>query len=147
MTIILPLIVEVDFDIKILITNINSSKELPTLKQKYILNGQLSEIFDENLLVILEKEHYEKLINRVDYRDILNYLDKLLKTIQQVVRQEIEKEVSVWDVLNYFKENMAEREDFYKILDKELAIIKTHRPDIVASWKYYKEFEKICENL
>ncbi|MEB2806953.1 DUF2972 domain-containing protein [Campylobacter upsaliensis] len=145
MTIILPLIVEVDFDIKILITNINSSKELPTLKQKYILNGQLSEIFDENLLVILEKEHYEKLINRVDYRDILNYLDKLLKTIQQVVRQEIEKEVSVWDVLNYFKENMAEREDFYKILDKELAIIKTHRPDIVASWKYYEEFEKICE--
>ncbi|HEC1284501.1 TPA: DUF2972 domain-containing protein, partial [Campylobacter upsaliensis] len=23
----------------------------------------------------------------------------------------------------------------------------THRPDIVASWKYYKEFEKMCEEL
>ncbi|EAV9674568.1 DUF2972 domain-containing protein [Campylobacter upsaliensis] len=25
--------------------------------------------------------------------------------------------------------------------------IKKERPDIVDSWKYYKEFEKICENL
>ncbi|EAI0665600.1 DUF2972 domain-containing protein, partial [Campylobacter upsaliensis] len=25
--------------------------------------------------------------------------------------------------------------------------IKAVRPDIVASWKYYKEFEKMCENL
>ncbi|MBC5858435.1 DUF2972 domain-containing protein, partial [Campylobacter jejuni] len=25
--------------------------------------------------------------------------------------------------------------------------IKQHRPDIVASWKYYQEFEKMCEEL
>ncbi|EGK8071839.1 DUF2972 domain-containing protein, partial [Campylobacter upsaliensis] len=25
--------------------------------------------------------------------------------------------------------------------------IKKERPDIVDSWKYYKEFEKMCENL
>ncbi|MBC5861784.1 DUF2972 domain-containing protein, partial [Campylobacter jejuni] len=24
---------------------------------------------------------------------------------------------------------------------------KQHRPDIVASWKYYQEFEKMCEEL
>ncbi|EDP6349978.1 DUF2972 domain-containing protein, partial [Campylobacter jejuni] len=23
---------------------------------------------------------------------------------------------------------------------------KQHRPDIVASWKYYQEFEKICKD-
>ncbi|EAK4105488.1 DUF2972 domain-containing protein, partial [Campylobacter jejuni] len=22
-----------------------------------------------------------------------------------------------------------------------------HRPDIVASWKYYQEFEKMCQEL
>ncbi|EAH8308042.1 DUF2972 domain-containing protein, partial [Campylobacter jejuni] len=25
--------------------------------------------------------------------------------------------------------------------------IKQHRPDIVASWKYYQEFEKMCKEL
>ncbi|EKC9554029.1 DUF2972 domain-containing protein [Campylobacter upsaliensis] len=25
--------------------------------------------------------------------------------------------------------------------------MKANRPDIVASWKYYKEFEKICEKF
>ncbi|CAG9467996.1 DUF2972 domain-containing protein [Campylobacter upsaliensis] len=25
--------------------------------------------------------------------------------------------------------------------------MKANRPDIVNSWKYYKEFEKICEDL
>ncbi|WP_141080235.1 DUF2972 domain-containing protein, partial [Campylobacter jejuni] len=30
---------------------------------------------------------------------------------------------------------------------RELICIKQHRPDIVASWKYYQEFEKIYEGL
>ncbi|ECP8677442.1 DUF2972 domain-containing protein, partial [Campylobacter jejuni] len=25
--------------------------------------------------------------------------------------------------------------------------LKQHRPDIVASWKYYQEFEKMCKEL
>ncbi|EAI4952488.1 DUF2972 domain-containing protein, partial [Campylobacter jejuni] len=33
------------------------------------------------------------------------------------------------------------------ILDEELVYIKQHRPDIVASWKYYQEFEKMCKEL
>ncbi|EAH5200349.1 DUF2972 domain-containing protein, partial [Campylobacter upsaliensis] len=37
---------------------------------------------------------------------------------------------------------------FKKVIDeKHLPFIKAVRPDIVASWKYYKEFEKMCENL
>ncbi|EFR5254122.1 DUF2972 domain-containing protein, partial [Campylobacter jejuni] len=33
------------------------------------------------------------------------------------------------------------------ILDIGLSHIKQHRPDIVASWKYYQEFEKMCKEL
>ncbi|MBK1973981.1 DUF2972 domain-containing protein, partial [Campylobacter sp. TTU-622] len=36
----------------------------------------------------------------------------------------------------------------YKIkLDDELSHIKQHHPNIVASWKYYQEFEKMCKEL
>ncbi|MCW1341923.1 DUF2972 domain-containing protein, partial [Campylobacter jejuni] len=51
------------------------------------------------------------------------------------------------DVLNYFKENKELRLKLKNILDKELVHIKKYRPDIVASWKYYQEFEKMCEEL
>ncbi|WP_333721564.1 DUF2972 domain-containing protein [Campylobacter helveticus] len=36
---------------------------------------------------------------------------------------------------------------FKKVFDKEFTHIKANRPDIVASWKYYKEFEKMCEDF
>ncbi|MBF7049137.1 DUF2972 domain-containing protein, partial [Campylobacter volucris] len=50
-------------------------------------------------------------------------------------------------ILNYLKNNKEARMQLKQILDKELAHIKQHRPDIVASWKYYQEFEKMCEKL
>ncbi|EJP9032980.1 DUF2972 domain-containing protein, partial [Campylobacter jejuni] len=34
-----------------------------------------------------------------------------------------------------------------ELLDYELQHIKQHRPDIVASWKYYQEFERMCKEL
>ncbi|EAH6971378.1 DUF2972 domain-containing protein, partial [Campylobacter jejuni] len=51
------------------------------------------------------------------------------------------------DVLNYLKENKELRVKLKNILDKELVHIKQHRPDIVASWKYYQEFEQMCKEL
>ena len=33
------------------------------------------------------------------------------------------------------------------MFERELICIQQHRPDIVASWKYYQEFEKMCKEL
>ncbi|MEB2801290.1 DUF2972 domain-containing protein, partial [Campylobacter upsaliensis] len=33
------------------------------------------------------------------------------------------------------------------VLNYESKDLKATRPDIVASWKYYKEFEKMCEDF
>ncbi|MCR2121424.1 DUF2972 domain-containing protein, partial [Campylobacter upsaliensis] len=51
------------------------------------------------------------------------------------------------DILTYFKTHRQEALIFKKVFDKEFTHIKANRPDIVDSWKYYKEFEKICEEL
>ncbi|ECB9743704.1 DUF2972 domain-containing protein, partial [Campylobacter upsaliensis] len=53
----------------------------------------------------------------------------------------------ILDVLQYFKAKPKQAKIYKEILDKELIFIKKERPDIIASWKYYQEFEKICENL
>ncbi|EAL3768807.1 DUF2972 domain-containing protein, partial [Campylobacter jejuni] len=50
------------------------------------------------------------------------------------------------DVLNYIKKDKELMREVKKIFDQEYETIKQHRPDIVASWKYYQEFEKMCEN-
>ena len=69
-------------------------------------------------------------------QDFLIELHKRTEFIKQNKKHET-------DVLNIFQND---RDLYYKVktmLDKELIHIKTHRPDIVASWKYYQEFEKI----
>lgn len=57
------------------------------------------------------------------------------------------KEIKILDVLQYFKVKPKQAKIYKEILDKELIFIKKERPDIVDSWKYYKEFEKMCEEL
>ncbi|EOH2345428.1 DUF2972 domain-containing protein, partial [Campylobacter jejuni] len=49
--------------------------------------------------------------------------------------------------IDYLKNKKEIRKKLKKILDEELVHIKQHRPDIVASWKYYQEFEKMCKEL
>ncbi|MBF7067367.1 DUF2972 domain-containing protein [Campylobacter volucris] len=38
-------------------------------------------------------------------------------------------------------------EKIKRLIDENISPIKKHRADIVASWKYYQEFEKMCEEL
>ena len=49
--------------------------------------------------------------------------------------------------MNFLSQNKNEREFLKNIFDKETHFIKKHRPDIVVSWKYYNEFEKMCAEL
>ncbi|SUW97554.1 sugar transferase [Campylobacter jejuni subsp. doylei] len=49
------------------------------------------------------------------------------------------------DILDYFRKNSQVCNILKNIIDEEFIYIKQHYPDIVASWKYYQEFEKICK--
>ncbi|WP_270976828.1 DUF2972 domain-containing protein [Campylobacter helveticus] len=51
-------------------------------------------------------------------------------------------------LLDYLKAHPNIAKKFKKVLDeKHLPFIKEQRPDIVASWKYYQEFEKMCGEM
>ncbi|ECQ7086140.1 DUF2972 domain-containing protein, partial [Campylobacter jejuni] len=53
------------------------------------------------------------------------------------------KKINESDILNFFSENKDLYVEFSDIIEKHIEHIKTHRADIVESWKYYKEFKKI----
>ncbi|EAK0966255.1 DUF2972 domain-containing protein, partial [Campylobacter upsaliensis] len=84
----------------------------------------------------------EKLFNesQIYLNKFIEKLENLRKTYEKTYAKEE-------DILAYLKSYKTEALMLKKILDKELTHIKANRPDIVNSWKYYKEFEKICEKF
>lgn len=73
-------------------------------------------------------------------KDFLDVLNKKIKDIEN-------KKWSENDILSEFKNNKLIRNKVFNMLHKELKFIKQYRPDIVASWKYYQEFEQMCKEL
>ncbi|EAM0267753.1 TPA: DUF2972 domain-containing protein, partial [Campylobacter jejuni] len=91
---------------------------------------------------------FDSLINNQTlYNVVLEYINKFLISLKKRINVEKNKEVKVGDVLDYFKKNISVAKSYKDILDEELVYIKQHRPDIVASWKYYQEFERMCKEL
>ncbi|EAK0961017.1 DUF2972 domain-containing protein [Campylobacter upsaliensis] len=84
----------------------------------------------------------EKLFNesQIYLNKFIEKLENLRKTYEKTYAKEE-------DILAYLKSYKTEALMLKKILDKELTHIKANRPDIVNSWKYYKEFEKMCEKF
>ena len=71
---------------------------------------------------------------------MVRFLDELKKRTDYIQRNKKHEN----DVLEIFRGDRDLRKQFKAMLDRELIHIKAHRPDIVASWKYYQEFERMC---
>ncbi|RTI97592.1 DUF2972 domain-containing protein, partial [Campylobacter jejuni] len=102
----------------------------------------------DNLGIFLKQQEFERLRQDSKLFDVTKrYLNNFIEALEERIELEKAKLFKEEDVLNYFKENKELRLKLKNILDKELVHIKKYRPDIVASWKYYQEFEKMCEEL
>ncbi|MBZ7935650.1 DUF2972 domain-containing protein, partial [Campylobacter sp. B0100352/1] len=79
--------------------------------------------------------------------EVINDVKRFISKLNEKLNLEYKKRTNEDKCIEYFKKNKDEALFLRKILDEELTHIKQHRPDIVASWKYYQEFEKMCEEL
>lgn len=75
------------------------------------------------------------------------YMNNFLISLEIKIKEREKGLIKEEDILEYLRYNEKLRHELKNILDFELIHIKQHRPDIVASWKYYQEFEKICKEL
>ncbi|SQE24619.1 sugar transferase [Campylobacter jejuni subsp. doylei] len=102
--------------------------------------------------LFISKDHYiylKSYLKNDIILEIKKYIEELILYFEKT-KEEVEdrKKYLEKDILNYFKENKKLAKEFKSILDTEhLPYIKQHRPDIVASWKYYQEFERMCKEL
>ncbi|MGH2267814.1 DUF2972 domain-containing protein [Campylobacter taeniopygiae] len=113
-----------------------------------------------NHMIFKENTYFGNLVclcNQLDY-DILKKHEKIFDRVKKYIhdfiytmyiqeQNERNKLFREEDVLNYLKKNKDLALKVKNMLDKDYAHIKQNRPDIIASWKYYQEFEKMCEEL
>ena len=70
-----------------------------------------------------------------------------MEKLQARFEQEDNATLKIDDILQYLKRTPKARKNVQKIIKDDVAIIKKYRLDIVESWKYYNEFEKMCAEL
>ncbi|EOH3525690.1 DUF2972 domain-containing protein, partial [Campylobacter jejuni] len=128
-------------DMIIIITTLLRAKQMRQSKE-YI--NFTKEFFDkplkyENLGIFLKPQEFGRLKQDSKLFDVTKrYLNNFIEALEERIDLEKAKLFKEKDVLNYLKENKELRVKLKNILDKELVHIKQHRPDIVASWKYYQ---------
>ncbi|EAK7235527.1 DUF2972 domain-containing protein, partial [Campylobacter upsaliensis] len=146
----LPLTMQISSNEEILNVNIGLKFLHKCLSHQSIVKEIFSKDYDILKIVdftmlneeFLNLKKDEKLFQKV--KTYLNDFVLCLGNKYRAYEKYFQKET---DILTYFKTHRQEALIFKKVFDKEFAHIKANRPDIVDSWKYYKEFEKICENL
>lgn len=143
---ILPIIITFNNEFEIII-DINYITEYHPYNITY-------ELFDNNI-----SRDFKICTNNYDYfyenilhnssllKNIKDYLSLVIKEIELVKNNILEHKILENNILNYFRSHRNIYCVFKSILDIGLSHIKQHRPDIVASWKYYQEFEKMCKEL
>ncbi|EAK4645645.1 DUF2972 domain-containing protein, partial [Campylobacter coli] len=110
-----------------------------------IINEILNNDLSNDMSVYIDKSDLEKLEkNTLFFKQIKNYLYEFLQAIHKTIEHTEDSMMKEEDVLLYFSKNKTLALEFKEIFNKELNNVKQSHPNIIASWKYYQEFEKIC---
>lgn len=145
---ILPLIMNINYNeqnIKIYIENSHSRDSNVTDLFEYIYGKE--HIFYGKVYFYLKKEDFKFL----DIKDFILYIKKYIDSFMYKLNLKIsfmqKHRINESNVLDYFKTNKTMAIKLKKILDNELTHIKQYSPNIIASWKYYQDFERVCKNF
>lgn len=112
-----------------------------------IIPKHKSDILD-NIALYIEEDSYDAFLYNINLKkEIEIKIIELINSINKLKQRLKDEKMKETDVIRFMKENKTLRLECKKVIDEHLSYIKTHRPDIVKSWKYYKEFEKMCEEL
>ncbi|AWI33780.1 DUF2972 domain-containing protein [Helicobacter apodemus] len=143
----LPLTLKVKYDCNVICIEI--TRDIYTNPNKYLLNNELTpHLMLKQISIRLETEHYAILFqNKPLFKEVLEYLDKFVLALWEKKEWIRQMQWNEARVLEYLRDNKPLRNEIYRKLEKELVHIKSHRLDIVKSWKYYQEFVKMCEVL
>ncbi|TQR53038.1 DUF2972 domain-containing protein, partial [Campylobacter troglodytis] len=74
-------------------------------------------------------------------------IQALYDKLNEVLEDEASKAVSKEELMNLLRADTQTRRLLKEVFDKEVGFVKECAPEMVASWDYYNEFERICKEL
>lgn len=109
-------------------------------KSHYFIN-------DSEIIIYTTKNNAKLLESSNDFARIKAYLVDYIKALENNVKATLQSLISEENILEYLRNDKQKREMLKSAFDNELGFLKANYPDIVESWKYYNEFEKMCNEL
>ena len=103
--------------------------------------------YNKRICMYINKFDFMNIKNTILWDNICEYFKTFFILLERFYINERNKIKSEKDILDFMKHNSYIAINFKNKFDKDYKHLKQHRPDIVASWKYYQEFEKMCEEL
>ncbi|MCX2716640.1 DUF2972 domain-containing protein [Helicobacter sp. MIT 21-1697] len=98
----------------------------------------------DNVILYSSKEDFAILkANALLCSHTKTYLQGYMNALEKYMHNIKAHLISEKDILAYFVENPSIAFAFAKQIQKDMTYIKQHRPDIIESWKYFKEFERL----
>ncbi|WP_280636232.1 DUF2972 domain-containing protein [Campylobacter novaezeelandiae] len=145
---VLPVDLYIDKNCKIIIT----THQLHSNKQGFIeISKEIFEnrnlMFDNLILLIKEHDYIFLKNNQVLFKKCKNYLNDYINALEKHEIDIKNNLINERQILEYFKDKKDLRIKLKKLLDDDLAYVKENHPEYIEKWKYYKEFEKMCEEL
>ncbi|HEB9289791.1 TPA: DUF2972 domain-containing protein, partial [Campylobacter coli] len=119
--------------------NYNKRKNLIDITSLILKN------YDIDLKCLVDIEDYKNFVDHID--SIKRFVFKILNLIEDRIAIERNRQISEQDIILFLSHIKTSRRIFRNKINDEIRSIKQYRPDIVASWKYYQEFEKMCKEL
>ena len=101
--------------------------------------------FESGIYVYIRKDDLEIVHQNLEF--IKTKINIFIDKIKETMINEEKKLTDEYELLEFFKTHPRHRQMFWKVIQKEVGLVKEKRPDIVQTWQYYLEFEKICKSL
>ncbi len=102
--------------------------------------------FERGILIYTRAQDLPDIQNNFDF--IKAKLSAFILKFQEILERENKlRMTNIPEILEFFKTAPRHRKLFRDVIKKEIEIVKKSRPDIVAQWNYYLEFQKICQTL
>ncbi len=127
---------ELSYETKSRYTDIIIPKDIVDITNLFIND------MDDVILICIDRDDYDVFLKNKNNK-IIAYIKEVVLRINRQLDTENNKKINENDILNFFSENKDLYVKFSDIIEKHIEHIKYHRMDIVESWKYYNEFNKI----
>ncbi|MCR6595015.1 DUF2972 domain-containing protein, partial [Campylobacter insulaenigrae] len=132
---------------KIKILLVSFDEEFDSNLYKDICSIIFSESGEKLYRILIEKKYYKNIIEECQIEYLKLFFKKFDIQLKDTIEHHKKIRIKPEDYLKVYREDKERRIKLREMMQYELQNIKQHRPDIIASWKYYQEFEKMCKEL